>query len=269
MRKATSELSPERQASENDSWGVLPNVLKDLPAENLDNIIRDLDELEERWNNSLIFGGPLTKYYLDGRLDILVKCRVRSGEERYVIFRAKDRRRIRRRNFRESATNVFNKPRSFFSGGPYQNDCSVLIHNVQIVGQAKGRVPSLAWVQSMDSVADFLAGTLYFFNTTGWQTVVVGKNGESGTFVGRFAIKDDGLIDKVVEGGSKAVHTISDDQAPLDRNFGPKFLASSLRITITDKKIGACLVDGAGSIAEVIDVIYGPFDLGARSLESG
>ena len=85
--------------------------------------------------------------------------------------------------------------------------------------------------------------------------------------VGKVAIEDHGLTNEVIQGRAEVVDTIADDQAPLDRNFGPELVATGLRFTITDKKVRACLLGGPDSIAGIIDVIYGPFDLGPRIME--
>ena len=148
------------------------NVLENLPAENLDNIVRDLDELEERWNNSLVFGGSLTKYYLDGRLDILVRCRIGCAENFYVLFRAKDAE-VARGKLREPPLDDLQKADAVFNGGPYHCERSVFVFNVQVMKQTEASVSSFAWVQPIDNVADFLTGALYFSDRTGWQTIAV------------------------------------------------------------------------------------------------
>ena len=255
------EAGVESECSE--LWDAFAGVLENLPAENLNNIVRDLDELEERWNNSLTFGGPLTKFYLDGRLDIVVLC-ARANEigHYYVVIRAKNQAaNITTRKLRYDALGNSIELDRISNLSPYNCECFVLLGDVQIMKQTKVVVPSLAWVQPVNNIANILAGSLYFSDRTGWQTVGLGEDREAGLMIGYGIIDKNRLVDQMIERRSEIVDAIPDDQAPLDWDSCLESLAANLRLVITDKQVRATLRRGADALAKIVDVMYGPFDL--------
>lgn len=240
---------------------------EDVTVEDIDNALRELDELMECWNNRLTFDNlALRKRYLKGDLDIPILIII--GGSKKLLAVAHGERTLGAGNLSNDAQNDFgNSHRG--KPGPYRNDRLVFVGDVQFGDYPKGFAPGFVWFEPADKLTSFLAGTLYFSYKGGFEFFSRRPDRESGALGRPFAGDADGLLDHIIEGGAEIVDTVPDYHAPLQGgrldDIGLKDLAAGIRISLADDQIRVSLAKRLHGRAEIADVMFGPFDLGVSS----
>jgi hypothetical protein len=159
---------------------------EDFLCERLDCVARELDELIERGNNRLTVNNlTLSERYLKGELQVLIAASARSGSNthnfRVIVQRKLPISRLEKDSWevgqlREDA--AFDELSESFAEvhanvcvrGPYGNNHSVLIQDIQLVDAPENCVvPSVIWLEPLDCCNSTLRGALYLHKTAGYN----------------------------------------------------------------------------------------------------
>ena len=240
---------------------------EDVTVEDIDNALRELDELEESWNNRLTLENlAFVKRYLEGKLDIRITLRIGGAQEHVAVINAGVD--IGAGDFIADPTQGFDNPNGS-QLGPYRYDRLVFVDSVQFVDQPKGFAPALIGFESVNEPSEFLTGSLYFSYRIGFKFIERAGNRKAGSPCGLGAIDRNGGADGIIKGGAKIMRAIADHSAPTEGDVfldvGFKSLCAGLRVDLADDKIGVSLAKSLNGVVEVLDVMFGPFDLGADS----
>jgi hypothetical protein len=146
---------------------------------------------------------------------------------------------------------------------------AMLVDNVQAMESPKGVIPSLVWLQALDSLYSVLPHALYLsrergllllgerFTIADWEADMLGRLGLSR--------HPDEPASEVVKCASEVLNRISGNEADLWRNgrdgLYDKGALSSIRVILYNDTIRVGLHEQSGSIDEITDVLIGPLDL--------
>lgn len=257
-------------------------------GEKLDESLDKLGKLMERWDQRLTLDNlALAERYLKGELRIVVHARHgasgRRAEEYCAIFKrilpvgwteSKEHGNVRRHGpfgaVVEGAGEVQDDTLVCASDG---NKEYVLICDVETVEPPKRLVPSLVRLGLLNNAQRTLGNSLYFSKMTGFKSVGALENGEPGLVNYRAAADAHKFAGQQVERGPKIVDSIAYDGAPPERGLGRnsdlKDALASLRLIVGDDFIGFALPKNWDERFEVMDVLFGPFDLYPSTTEIG
>ena len=245
---------------------ILRTLRENVSVEDINNACRELQQLNESWNNRPSLDGRFRReHYLDGRIEIVVLVRLvrpisgigPGNEYRMVIW-----------PYDSNSSGPELEPQIVRADeersidfGPHRNDRPVFVHVVQLVNDPKGFASALVGLEELNESSDFLTGTIYFSINGIDKFFPFFHNWEAGRRSRLTTVHSDGFANNVVKCGSEIVNAISEHHAPLDGDLSPKTVIESLRITLTDEKIAVSVSEALQRRVEIMDVLFGPFDL--------
>lgn len=269
---------------ENGQASVYEALGKDFGGDDFQRAARKLDQLSERWNNRLSIDNlALAKRYIKGEMILLVDLAVSRGSRHSKNCRAIFQRelpisepkpkngemKVCWRNHPDAcgvASVKFSEvnPEGIVRG-PYRNDHSVLVENVEFVGQPESLVvPSMVWLESLDNINSVLGRSLYRSAKFGYKFFGGGEDRKLRlSYVS--SSETDHLTSDKIKGGSEIMDSVTNDTAQADGHIlsDPEIVdeVSRLRIFIGDDFIRCAVVKGGDFRVDVVDMAFGPFDL--------
>lgn len=246
---------------------------EDIAFKNIDGALDELSELLERWDNRLTIDNlSLAERYLKGELVVGVEfgC-VDWGSQQ---FRAIYQRELPIGGVPVHHGGLYGFParhrKLHFEpeaavGGPYRDNQSVFVEDVELVEGPQSAVPSFVRLEPFDEANSLLAGSLYFFKTRGFKTVGAVTDGPISTAgVGHTVGFDDGASEQI-KGRADVVNCIADDTPPIIgdifENLDSINILGCFRIFIAQDAIRVATPKGLDFTFHLMDVFFGPFDL--------
>jgi hypothetical protein len=250
----------------------------------------ELAHLMEDCNNRLTLEAlNIGERYAEGRLYICLKLRARNGGEEFILIAGTDRawRRdislgvhvlpIAISNYQDNGVAASFLPSigspSLYAVVPHPRSegCRhqgrmVLIPFVEGVKRPQESIPSFVWLGCANQFF-CLWGQLFLFSKGFLEFLGRGPKGKHNPVGCRMAQECD-CASGLVEWRAKSMENGADIYAQFLREFLPypkvPDLLSAVRIDLGEHFIGVRFVEGADLGVKVVDVGFGPFDLGER-----
>jgi hypothetical protein len=243
-----------------------------MPIKDIDNALRELDELEKCWNNRLSFDNlRLAERYLKGELDIIITFRTASGDQFRAVFHKSG---IPAGDFDYHSVD---SPQDLDGRdtNPRRDDMGVLVGYVEIVNGTKTgahalcpmMAVSLIGLEPSDEFTYFGSGTLYFFTQRGFEFLQRSPDRKpiSAAYLRTLT---NCFAHDVVKGGTKIVDAVTDHQGEFNWNWlkdaRPEDAICSIRPIVSHNSIRIATPEIANGGLELKEVAFGPFDLGTR-----
>jgi len=149
------------------------------------------------------------------------------------------------------------------------NQEPMLVDVVHVVKGPEGIIPSFVGLCDVhDEVADCFGGLIYQSAIDGSYKILARRpEGEFGVIVMRAESPKNDFIDRVIHRRFKVVQRIANDESEVLkrreklRKLDPKNIVSGLSISIDPKGVEATYCDPSNLRVEIVDVMFGPFDL--------
>lgn len=155
-------------------------------------------------------------------------------------------------------------------GCAYRDEQTVLVHVVELGDPVERVVPSLVWLDRLDKVHRRLARALYFSQALGFKFLGSVPDGELGAGDVGPSVHQHELASQQIERGAEIVDDVADDGGPAERRLRAHPDAENplagLRIFLGHDLIGFGIEEGTDLRFKITDVLFGPFDLGTRSV---
>jgi len=236
---------------------------KNVSIKDVDNAIRELDQLGKRWHDRLTLDNlRLSERYMQFELEVVVTfARVGVPKEYCAIFRRDD-----------ASTGAELGPDSIYDPEelnvadrrPGGKNCLVFVRDVNLIEREERAIPSLVWLQPADKALNFLAGTLYVSNKGLFKLFTRSADGEA-IAANLPAVSEDGAADQMVEGGSKVVSTVPNEQAELARDIlhdlDLENVVVTMRPCLSRDSIWFSANERIDHRIKISQVLFGPFDL--------
>lgn len=272
------EAAAKSQASE-----INPRLADSFPSQSnnqrqqlVDQLLCRVAKLGKRWKNRLSFDNlRFAERYAEGSLEVIVYVRSKRLENanQWAVHYRKDSGLFD--VFDIDGVCAFSHSGDFFSGreaAKHRNEDSVLVSDIQHVELPnKVMVPSRVTLQRPDDINSVLTGSLYFslgkdFHFLRGRFAFADENRKPRFGCGPHAVSDDELAGQEIQGGSEVMDNIADNCSPVRRN-GPEHLCldkmmSCIRVSLGDKSIRTTVHEPGNQWCKVVDVVFGPFDLG-------
>lgn len=215
----------------------------------------------------------LVDHYLENELAILVRFRlpvatevdfvahfsrsgffIKTGEKEGRIFESKRHQ------------NVLHDIGSLADGCD-RDQQTVLVDSIKAINDGEIRaLPAIVWLDTVDRVYSILPQALYFSCNTGFvlRGAAVGREVQIG--VPNVSIRADEvqLLDQMVEGTPDALNDLARDGGHFDGNRRDLrdviAQVSRIRVCLGDDFIGVGLEEGSENIAQLNEVLFGPFN---------
>ena len=127
-------------------------------------------------------------------------------------------------------------------------------------------IPSLVWLERIDTFNSLSRSSLYYSTTLGRHILIEAlAKGEVDVLLGcNRRILDHDLIDQMIKSTPEILQDIPSDDGDHGRNFRNrndlKNMISRLRINLAPQEIGIFFVEGVEFDLQLTDVLIGPFD---------
>ena len=147
----------------------------------------------------------------------------------------------------------------------------MLVCDVQLVELPQPVVPSLVRFEGPDGFEGVLGDPpLYFGFRSGFELLRRVRDEEHVVFVNGLAVRDDHLAKQEIQRGSRVVDHVARCERDLNGGFfnpryHPEFVAA-LVVVVGSDFVGVGFKKDADLPCEVVDVLFGPFNLGQRAL---
>ncbi len=208
-------LSQERQAG----------VLEQSPFRDGDNLVNVGNESADGDNGLFIIGaGSVAESYVKGdfQIEITIKfCGVADVQNYVAIFHkaAGVLRKIKEMKYPVSGGPYLWRNSDFRICGPYWNDQSVLVRQVQGVKLPERGVPSLVWLQSEEEFSRSGASLRRFVSDLSFDPDAVLADWKAGTLDVPATLTDE-FSDHMVKSRSGVVDSIASDHGEFDGSVG-------------------------------------------------
>ena len=258
-----------------DENGVTGDSFAKFPAEGVERLFGELDELRKRWDNRLTINNlAFAKRYSESELRLVLNIRVShlaaDGKDYCAVFQGillvggvdEEGGELDGRIFPRDLHNYAQINAS--ARGPYRYDRLVFVQNVKLVELKDRFIPSVVWLEPLDNVDSLLAGTSYLFQSAGFKRFGCVAHGKTGGI--RSAAAGNNHIGRnQIENSAEIMYDVTDDPAEAGRDFladaDAEIAISRIRIILGDDFIWVSAVKGVDFSLQVTDVGFGPFDL--------
>jgi hypothetical protein len=257
---------------------------EDVVGENINHALREIDELGERWHNSLsIKNLALAERYLKGELEFGVVFVAVSGDslvgaEFVAVFERKfpiggrpSKHGGRGQVLKAGSSDVPPYSEHLLRCG-YRDEQLMFVGDVETVYTAEGLAPSTVRLQSADQFERIRTGTLEVAGQcTRSKMSDVRTYWERCILVGRSTVVDDQGVGEIIERRAQIVGTVADDGAPLIGNgdIQPKAVdfVTGTRFFIEHDAVRMERVVSLDGRFEVRKVFFGPVNLYASATQ--
>jgi hypothetical protein len=230
-------------------------------------------QLKQAWDERLTFAN-LAESYLKGKLRVHVHWHSidpLNSQQYCAIFQSHSAPELSMSAFdgrkesiqRNDGVDVPLEP-IVVAGKCYQK--SVFVYDIKTVQTPKRSVPSLVRTKGLDEVACIPADAFYLSHTPRVEIIEALTDRKRGARVDRFPVRENQASDKIIQAGPQIVDRISDDGQDFRRHFFDYAecdnTIAGLDIIVSDLAIGLTLKKEVNRRIKIIDVLFGPFNLG-------
>jgi hypothetical protein len=262
-------------------------------VELVDDAIHQLDKLNEKWQDRLSLDNlRISERYVKGTIDLLVHIYVREPDDlgyfcAILRYHEPTARRIANqslsvghelshgRNVGEqvSELRVIVAKAESREAIAHDQQQAVFIDNVKLVELPEAIVPSSIRLEGIKDANRGRANSLYHSLKLGFVYGSSLADGKISPFGRDFAVGLDQLPSQVVEAAPKLMDSFASDQrnvcGELRANVDAKDAVSALRVRLASDSIWVGFAKGFNSAFEIVDVVFGPFDLCLDTKQSG
>lgn len=260
-------------------------------VESVDRGLRIIAEMNKRWDERFSFARPdLLNRYLDGRIHFYLKFRARSAAQRnpvrlYTVLYSPlilHHRRIGAGNrtgklYSETGTAtgaILGDQNGISQNEGMGNDSEkpVFICNVEVVNYLQNRIAWIrnpVWLQSFDQRSKVAGNALYYSVPNGlFEFVRAVTDGEVYDLSVWQPVNAGESPDHVIEARPEMVNDLTGNHGNTQRDWRPdelKNISVTFRLTLSDNGVDATCQKSGDLNIEIVDLLFGPLDLGPAS----
>lgn len=244
----------------------------------LDSLLHRAAQINEEWTQRFTLDNPrfVDRYLYDG-LRAFVVFELVGGTPKYLIAIFQRAQPVgwtkpNERHFGQlvsSETRHVELEEQLLEGSGCCEDGAMLVHNVELVENPKGIIPSSIRLEVCEDLESLISDPgLYLAYSRGLKIFPTRMNREGILPRGSVPIRLNELTDQEIESRAHVVDGISRNQTQLQRGIRANDYAldqvASIRIHLGDKVVRFGFNEPVVGGLEFVDMLLGPLDLGSR-----